>query len=38
VAADLPIELALPTIFVVIVYWFGGLRATAGGLGWRQGG
>ncbi|KAF5828872.1 hypothetical protein DUNSADRAFT_16957 [Dunaliella salina] len=30
VGADLPMELALPTIFVVIVYWLGGLRATAG--------
>lgn len=34
--ADLPVELALPSLFVIIVYWMGGLRATAGkgGLEW----
>jgi len=32
VGADLPLELALPTMFVIIVYWFGGLRATAGAM------
>jgi hypothetical protein len=28
--ADLPIELIFPTMFVVVIYWFGGLRADAG--------
>ncbi len=26
--ADLPLELILPTIFVTIVYWMGGLKPT----------
>ncbi len=29
-AADLPMELLLPTLFVIIIYFFGGLRLTAG--------
>lgn len=29
VGADLPLELALPSLFVVIIYWLGGLRWTA---------
>ncbi|KAJ9515633.1 hypothetical protein QJQ45_021738 [Haematococcus lacustris] len=28
--ADLPIEILYPTLFVVVVYWFGGLRPEAG--------
>lgn len=28
--ADLPMDLLQPTIFVIIIYWFGGLRSTAG--------
>lgn len=28
-AGDLPMELALPTAFVVIIYWMGGLRPSA---------
>ncbi|XP_059664632.1 ABC transporter G family member 9-like [Cornus florida] len=28
--ADLPMELVLPTIFVIITYWMAGLKATAG--------
>lgn len=26
IAGDLPLELTLPTVFVVIVYWMGGLK------------
>ncbi len=29
-ASDLPIELIYPTLFVIVIYWFGGLRASAG--------
>lgn len=28
--SDLPIELVYPTLFVIVIYWFGGLRASAG--------
>jgi hypothetical protein len=30
IGADLPIELALPTVFVTIVYWLAYARPTAG--------
>ncbi|KAF3442119.1 hypothetical protein FNV43_RR16035 [Rhamnella rubrinervis] len=30
IAADLPMELSLPTVFLTIAYWMAGLKATAG--------
>ena len=29
-ASDIPIDCTLPTVLIVLVYWMGGLRSTAG--------